>query len=54
MAGAAAYVQFTTNLANPAGWVRLSTNAFDGAGGLLWSNQMVPGVPATFYRVEAP
>jgi len=51
---AATYVQFTTNLANPAAWVRLSTNAFDGTGGLLWSNQIVPSMPATFYRIEAP
>lgn len=48
------YVQANTNLANLAGWTRISTNVFDSGGSLHWSNQFQPGVHATFFLIKAP
>ena len=52
--GFTAYVQAATNLASPQNWVLMSTNLFDGSGNLLWTNLIKPGVPAIFFRLEAP
>jgi hypothetical protein len=49
------YVLATTNVALPLNqWVRLGTNAFDGAGNLQFTNGVNAGATQEFYRLQFP
>ena len=48
------YVQASTNLTSPATWNRVSTNVFDSAGEIIWTNPAYANGPATFFRIETP
>jgi hypothetical protein len=49
------FILTSTNLALPlSNWTRLLTNQFNGAGGFVFTNALLPGVPQAFYRLQLP
>jgi autotransporter-associated beta strand protein len=48
------YVLASTNLATPASWVPVSTNAFDASGNFNVTNAVSAGVPREFFRLVLP
>jgi len=52
-AGGTYYVRATNNVAIPiASWPRISTNTYGVGGAFSVTNQILPGVPRNFYRIE--
>ena len=52
-AGGTYYVRATNNVAIPmASWPRISTNTYGVGGAFSVTNQILPGVPVNFYRIE--
>ena len=52
-AGGTYYVRATNNVAIPmASWPRISTNTYGIGGAFSVTNQILPGVPVNFYRIE--
>ena len=52
-AGGTYYVRATNNVALPmASWPRISTNTYGVGGAFSVTNQILPGVPVNFYRIE--
>ena len=52
-AGGTYYVRATNNVAIPmANWPRISTNTYGVGGAFSVTNQILPGVPVNFFRIE--